>query len=113
MPEERLVALLGEQRGPPAGGQVTEAEVDPVDAQLLTLKAVRALQAADIILFDGTVPAEVLDLARREAVRLPVDGRDDTEDLSLRRARSGRRVVQLKTGRTVHGGCDDLSERSI
>ena len=44
----------------------------PGDADLLTLKAVRALQAAEVILYDELVSAEVLDFARREAKRILV-----------------------------------------
>ena len=39
----------------------------PGDPELLTLKAVRALQGADVILFDNLVAPEILDFARREA----------------------------------------------
>ena len=42
----------------------------PGDAELLTLKAVRALQAADVILFDDLVSDDILELARREAKRM-------------------------------------------
>ena len=52
-------------------GRVTMIEAKNRDAELLTLKAVRALQAADVILFDEAVSSEILELARREAQRLP------------------------------------------
>lgn len=38
------------------------------DAELLTIKAVRALQAADVIQFDGLVSADALELARRAEI---------------------------------------------
>ena len=44
----------------------------PGDPELLTLKALRALQDADVILHDRLVPAAVLDLARRDAARICV-----------------------------------------
>ena len=47
----------------------------PGDAELLTLKAVRALQSADVILFDDLVSPAVLELARREAQRINVGKR--------------------------------------
>ena len=70
------------------------------------MKAVRALQAADVILFDELVPPEVLDLARREARRMCVGKRggrpscnqDEINALMIRLARGGSRVVRLKGG---------------
>ena len=44
----------------------------PGDPELLTLRAVRALQSADVILIDDLVSAEVLDFARREARKMLV-----------------------------------------
>lgn len=78
----------------------------PGDAELLTLKAVRALQAADVILFDDLVSAEVLELARREAKRMLVGKRggrescrqEDINDMMIRLAKAGKRVVRLKSG---------------
>lgn len=48
-------------------GHVTLVGAGPGDAELLTLKAMRALQSADVILFDDLVSDDVLELARREA----------------------------------------------
>ena len=78
----------------------------PGDAELLTLKAVRALQAADVILFDDLISDDVLELARREAKRMMVGkrgGRDscrqeDINDLMIKLARQGKHVVRLKSG---------------
>jgi uroporphyrin-III C-methyltransferase/precorrin-2 dehydrogenase/sirohydrochlorin ferrochelatase len=50
-----------------AGGRVTLIGAGPGDAGLLTINAVRALQSADVILFDDLVSEDVLELARREA----------------------------------------------
>lgn len=78
----------------------------PGDAELLTLKAVRALQAADVILFDDLVSADVLELARREAKRMLVGKRggrsscrqEDINDMMVKLAKAGKRVVRLKSG---------------
>lgn len=91
---------------PTPSGKVTLVGAGPGNAELLTLKAVRALQAADIILFDDLVSAEVLELARREAKRMLVGKRggrkscnqDDINALMLRFARQGKHVVRLKSG---------------
>ena len=87
-------------------GSVTLVGAGPGDAELLTLKAVRALQAADVILFDHLVSSEVLDLARREARRMLVGKRggrdsccqDDINSMMIRLAHAGKNVVRLKGG---------------
>ncbi|WP_455273849.1 siroheme synthase CysG [Rhizobium herbae] len=87
-------------------GQVTLVGAGPGDAELLTLKAVRALQAADVILFDDLVSDEVLELARREAKRLLVGKRggrtsckqEDINAMMISLAKAGKRVVRLKSG---------------
>ena len=89
-----------------AGGHVTFVGAGPGDAELLTLKAVRALQAADVILFDDLVSDEVLELARREAKRILVGKRagrpscrqDEINETMVKLAKAGRRVVRLKSG---------------
>ncbi|BBE72457.1 siroheme synthase CysG [Oharaeibacter diazotrophicus] len=98
---ERIATGGGDGRG-----RVILVGAGPGDAELLTLKAVRALQAADVILFDDLVSDEVLELARREAKRMMVGkrgGRDscrqeDINALMVQLARQGRRVVRLKAG---------------
>ena len=87
-------------------GHVTLVGAGPGDAGHLTLAAVRALQSADVILFDALVSEEVLELARREARRMLVGKRAGREScrqeeinaLMLKLAREGRRVVRLKSG---------------
>ncbi|KQV40548.1 MULTISPECIES: siroheme synthase CysG [unclassified Rhizobium] len=87
-------------------GRVTLVGAGPGDAELLTLKAMRALQAADVILFDDLVSDDVLELARREAKRMLVGKRGDRESckqedinaMMVRLAKAGKRVVRLKSG---------------
>ncbi|MEQ9171454.1 MAG: siroheme synthase CysG [Rhodospirillales bacterium] len=87
-------------------GRVTLVGAGPGDAQLLTLKAVRALQAADVILYDDLVSDDVLELARREAKRLLVGKRgnrpscrqDEINGLMIKLAGQGKQVVRLKSG---------------
>ena len=91
----------------PAIGRVTLVGAGPGEAELLTLKAVRALQSADVILFDDRVSAAVLELARREAKRLMVGecgGQDDIDDLMARLAKAGKRVVRLTPGDPMASG---------
>ena len=78
----------------------------PGDPGLLTLRALRALNEADLILHDRLVSAEVLDLTRRDAERIEVGKQagnhhttqDGIHALMLEHARAGRRVVRLKGG---------------
>jgi uroporphyrin-III C-methyltransferase/precorrin-2 dehydrogenase/sirohydrochlorin ferrochelatase len=89
-----------------SSGRVTLVGAGPGDAELLTLKAVRALQAADVILFDDLVSDEVLELARREAKRMLVGKRggrtsckqEDINAMMIQLAKAGKRVVRLKSG---------------
>ncbi len=102
--EARSLALAHEDQA--GGGAVTLVGAGPGDAELLTIKAMRALQSADVILFDDLVSQDVLELARREAKRMLVGKRgrrasckqDDINDLMLRLAQQGKHVVRLKSG---------------
>lgn len=80
----------------PSAGCVTFVEAG--EAELLTLKAVRALQSADVILHDDLVSHEVLQLARREARRIPVARHDDMNDMMVRLAKAGHHLLRLKAG---------------
>ena len=91
---------------PGKGGSVVLVGAGPGDPELLTLKAVRVLQSADVVLFDALVSDGVLELVRREARCLAVGKRggrascrqQDINDLMVRLARRGKRVVRLKAG---------------
>jgi uroporphyrin-III C-methyltransferase/precorrin-2 dehydrogenase/sirohydrochlorin ferrochelatase len=90
----------------PENGSVTLVGAGPGDPELLTLRAVRALQSADVILFDGLVSREVLDFARREAKKMlvgktgygPSCKQDEINALMVNLARQGKRIVRLKGG---------------
>lgn len=89
-----------------ASGRVSLVGAGPGDAELLTIRAVRALQSADVILFDDLVSDDILELARREAKRMMVGKRgrrescaqEDINALMLALARQGKHVVRLKAG---------------
>lgn len=93
-------------RAPAQGGSVALVGAGPGDPELLTLKALRALQSADVILHDRLVSAEILELARREARRMLVGKagggsycrQDEINALMIRLALAGKRVVRLKGG---------------
>jgi uroporphyrin-III C-methyltransferase/precorrin-2 dehydrogenase/sirohydrochlorin ferrochelatase len=90
----------------PSAGSVVLVGAGPGDPGLLTLNALRALQAADVILHDRLASPEVLALARRDADRVCVGktarghsvAQDRIHELMLEHARAGRRVVRLKGG---------------
>ena len=87
-------------------GSVTLVGAGPGDPELLTLRAVRALQSADVILFDDLVSREVMDFARREARKMlvgktgfgPSCTQEDINSLMVSLAKQGKRVVRLKGG---------------
>jgi uroporphyrin-III C-methyltransferase / precorrin-2 dehydrogenase / sirohydrochlorin ferrochelatase len=91
---------------PRAAGDVTLVGAGPGDPELLTLKALRALQDADVILHDRLVSAAVLDLARRDAARICVgkaagnvgSTQEQINALLIKYANQGKRVVRLKGG---------------
>lgn len=63
---EALLAVVEKESGPTLGSVVLVG-AGPGDPELLTLKAVQALQSADVVLYDTLVSREVLEFARREA----------------------------------------------
>jgi uroporphyrin-III C-methyltransferase / precorrin-2 dehydrogenase / sirohydrochlorin ferrochelatase len=87
-------------------GSVILVGAGPGDPELLTLRAVRALQSAEVILFDDLVAPDILDFARREAKKMlvgktghaPSCKQDDINALMISLAKAGRRVVRLKGG---------------
>jgi len=78
----------------------------PGDPELLTLKAVRVLEAAEVVLYDRLVSQEVMRLVNPEAHLIYVGKeageqdrvQDDIFTLMLAYARAGRTVVRLKSG---------------
>lgn len=103
---DALLSSLDRLDAAPPQGRVLLVGAGPGDPDLLTLKALRALQAADVILYDNLVAAEILELARREARRVAVGKvghgpsvrQDDINDLMVSLAREGKTVVRLKSG---------------
>src|SRR5579862_2121945 len=80
-------------------GSVTLVSLDGSDAESLTLGAIRALQSADVILFDDGVPAEVFDFARREARKISIGG--TSYDGVSRPRRTDALDALMKQGRCI------------
>jgi uroporphyrin-III C-methyltransferase/precorrin-2 dehydrogenase/sirohydrochlorin ferrochelatase len=99
-------SLSSNSNSPRAAGEVTLVGAGPGDAELLTLKALRALQDADVVLHDRLVSPAVLDMARRDAERICVgksagslgSTQEQINRLLIEHALGGKRVVRLKGG---------------
>ncbi|MEM6713367.1 MAG: uroporphyrinogen-III C-methyltransferase, partial [Pseudomonadota bacterium] len=78
----------------------------PGDPELLTLKAFRLIQNADVVFYDRLVSDEIMDLVRRDAERVSVGKskanhsvpQGDIHALMIDAARQGKNVVRLKGG---------------
>jgi uroporphyrin-III C-methyltransferase len=98
-----LVVLGGRKA---AGGEVWLVGAGPGDPELLTLKALKILQKADVVVHDGLVSDEILELAPRAAQRISVAKRksrhsysqDEINRMLVAFALEGLTVVRLKGG---------------
>ncbi|SHJ92891.1 uroporphyrinogen-III C-methyltransferase [Shimia gijangensis] len=100
-------------------GHVAFVGAGPGDPELLTLKARKALDTADVVIHDRLVSAEILELVRREATILdvgkqgfgPSTAQDDINALIVEHGLKGAQVVRLKGGdATVFGRLDEEIE---
>ncbi|AXI42217.1 siroheme synthase CysG [Sulfitobacter sp. SK011] len=112
-----LDTLLDDHLGKTARpGHVAFVGGGPGDPELLTLKARRALDEADVVIYDRLISPEILELARREAVMIdvgkegfgPSTAQGTINDLLVEHALKGAQVVRLKSGdATVFGRLDE------
>ena len=87
-------------------GRVAIVGAGPGDPELLTLKALRRLEAAEVVVYDRLVAPEILDYVRAEAVRIYAGkgpgkhacSQKEINALLVEHALQGRKVVRLKGG---------------
>jgi len=102
----RKLARTGREAARAIAGHVALVGAGPGDPELLTLKAVRLIESADVILHDDLVPEAILGLAATAAEIVNVGKRCGTKTITqeeinalmIEHARAGRGVVRLKSG---------------
>ncbi len=102
----RQLARTGSEAMRAIAGHVALVGAGPGDPELLTVKAVRLIETADVLLHDDLVPQAILDLASPHAVVVNVGKRcgtksitqEEINELMVEHARVGRSVLRLKSG---------------
>ncbi|AYH48783.1 uroporphyrinogen-III C-methyltransferase [Dickeya fangzhongdai] len=105
-PTLNTLMARGHQRQPLLAGDVWLVGAGPGDAELLTIKALRAIQQADVVVHDRLVSANIMALVQPETLRIDVGKQQghhalpqpQINQLLMELAQAGQRVVRLKGG---------------
>ena len=93
-----IIGKISTDSATEVSGKITFIKVEHQDAELLTIKAARALNSADVVIYDHGISNEILEMARREARH--IQATENTNEKLLSYVAPGKHVVRISGSRT-------------